>query len=270
MPTSPVSLSQEGSSALQSQLWSARARDWAEIQEPTAMALYEAALAVLKLKPGSEVLDAGCGSGLFCQLAAQAGHNITGFDATPALLAIARERLPRGEFFACDLEQQPFADNTFDAVTGFNSFQYAARPLRALTEAQRVLKPGGHLIMATWGRPEDCEATAYLQALSGLMPPPPPGAPGPFALSSDGAMAALTTQAGFQTVAELQVLTVWDYPDEPTALRGLMSAGPAIRVGKFAGEDVAEDAVRKVLTRFKQADGHYRMRNTFRYVVVRK
>jgi hypothetical protein len=40
------------------------------------------------------------------------------------------------------------------------------------------------------GPPEDCEAAAYLGALGALLPPPPPGAPGPFALSQPGALAS--------------------------------------------------------------------------------
>lgn len=255
---------------MQGPLWSARAQDWATIQEFTALELYQSALPALQLPSGAAVLDAGCGSGVFCALASQAGHRVTGLDASPALLELARQRVPGGSFVGGDLEQLPFANDAFDAVTGFNSFQYAATPLLALQEAHRVLKPGGRLVMATWGRPEDCEATAYFRALGALLPPPPLGAPGPFALSADGAMAALTTQAGFTTVAELQARSLWDYPDEATALRGLLSAGPAVRAINHAGEAVVASAIRTVLAGFRQPSGRYQLKNIFRYVLVRK
>ena len=259
-----------GSAALQSRLWGARARDWAEIQEPMVAPLYNSALKYLEPPDGKRLLDVGCGSGVFCALATAAGHEVSGCDATPALLAIARTRLPTVNFLEADLEQLPFPNQAFDAVTGFNSFQYAATPLNALREAHRVLKRGGLLIMATWGRPENCEAAPYLRALAALLPQPAAGAPGQFDLSADGAMRQLATQAGFKTQAELETLTVWDYPDEATALRGLLSAGPAIRAINHAGGEAVTDAVRRVLAGFQQPSGRFQMRNTFRYVLARK
>jgi hypothetical protein len=70
---------------------------------------------------------------------------------------------------------------------------------------------------------------AYLGALGALLPPPPPGAPGRFALSQPGAPASLARAAGLQPEAETGVETIWEYPDEETLLRGLLSAGPAAR-----------------------------------------
>jgi ubiquinone/menaquinone biosynthesis C-methylase UbiE len=62
------------------------------------------------------------------------------------------------------METLPHADGTFDIVTGFNAFQYAARPVNALREARRVSKPGGHIVIAVWGLPEQCEAAGHLKA----------------------------------------------------------------------------------------------------------
>jgi hypothetical protein len=72
-------------------------------------------------------------------------------------------------------------------VTGFNAFQYAD-PVGALREARRV---GAVVGIMTWGAPEHCEAVVLLKALGSLMPPPPPGAAGPFALSAPGALEAI-------------------------------------------------------------------------------
>ncbi len=269
MPTANPPI-RHGSSAVQGPLWSARARDWAEVQEPTALALYQDALFQLHLTPGLRVLDAGCGAGVFAALAYRAGARVTGCDAAPGLIAIARLCVPFGEFHEADLEQLPFADESFDVVTGFNSFQYAATPVLALHEAYRVLRQRGRLVMATWGRPEECDATAYLRAVASLLPPPPPGAPGPFALSPDGAMAELTRKAGFMMIAEFQASTLWDYPDESTALRGLLSAGPTVRAVHHVGEETVRQALAPVLAKFRRPSGRYQLRNVFRYVLVQK
>lgn len=71
------------------------------------------------------------------QIAASLGARVSGFDAAEALLAIARERVPAGDFRLADLENVPFGSAAFDVVTGFNSFQFAGDPVRALMEARR-------------------------------------------------------------------------------------------------------------------------------------
>ena len=56
------------------------------------------------------------------------------------MLTIARSRVPAGDFRRGDLEALPFADESFDLVTGFNSLQYAANPVAALRDVGRVTK----------------------------------------------------------------------------------------------------------------------------------
>jgi ubiquinone/menaquinone biosynthesis C-methylase UbiE len=87
------------------------------------------------------VLDIGCGPGGFCQLAAEAGASVTGIDASPPLVNIARERVPAARFDIGDMQFLHYEDDSFDLVTGFNTFQYAADPVAALREAGRVTSP---------------------------------------------------------------------------------------------------------------------------------
>ena len=77
--------------------------------------------------------------------------------STPAggILAHARRRVPGAPIVQGELEQLPFAGETFDVVTGFNSFQYAAPPAAALAEA--VPRPPSRwplIPLLTWGPPE--------------------------------------------------------------------------------------------------------------------
>src|SRR5205814_1806979 len=125
---------------------------------------------------------------VFASLATKRGAKVTGLDAAAPLVEIARTRVPEGDFRVGELEQLPYADGSFDLVTGFNSFQYAAEPVNALQEARRVVRGDGRVVIAVWGKPEQCELADYLAALGALLPPPPPGAPGPWALSEDGAL----------------------------------------------------------------------------------
>jgi ubiquinone/menaquinone biosynthesis C-methylase UbiE len=98
---------------------------------------------------------------------------VSGVDAAEAMLSIARSRVPTGDFREGDLEELPFADESFDVVTGFNSLQYAGNPVAALREAGRVAKRGGFVVIMTFGEPEGMEVAALLTALKPLLPPPP-------------------------------------------------------------------------------------------------
>ncbi len=257
-----------GSATAQGQLWGVRARDWAETQEGMARPLYEAVLRRIGIGDGASLLDVGCGAGMFCELAARRGARVTGLDATAEFLAIARTRVPGGDFRTGEMEALPYPDHVFDAVTGFNSFQFAATPVNALREAKRVARPDAPVVIATWGKPEDCETSAYLAALRPLLPPPPPGAPGPFALSGDGALEALASAAGLTPKGVEDVDCIFEYPDLQTALRGLNSAGPAVKAIETSGETAVRDAVTKALAPFRLASGAYRMKNRFRYLIA--
>ena len=122
-------------------LWGAHASDWAEIQEGMARPAYEAVMEHTRVGPGTRYLDVGCGAGMAAQFAAARGALVSGIDAAEALLEIARQRTPGGDFRRGDLEELPFDDQSFDVVTGFNSFQYAGNPAVALSAARRVTKP---------------------------------------------------------------------------------------------------------------------------------
>jgi SAM-dependent methyltransferase len=166
-----------------------------------------------------------------------------------------------------ELEQLPYDDASFDIVTGFNSFQYAARPAVALAEARRVAVPEGRVLLLNWAPAELCEAAGYLMALGRLMPPPPPGTPGPFALSDSEALSALFDDAGLDVLAVEDVECVWRYPDEPTAVAGLMCSGPVVGVIEHAGESAVRAATGSFLEPFRTPDGGYRVTNVFRYVI---
>ena len=257
-----------GSASVQRELWGVRAQDWADAMEGQMQPLYDAVLERIGVGQGTELLDAGCGSGLAAQLAARRGAIVTGLDATPELLAIARRRVPNGEFLEGDLESLPFGDAAFDAVVGFNSFQYAATPQTALAEAKRVARRGAPVVIATWAVPERCEAAVYLAALGPLMPPAPAGAPGPFALSAPGALEELATEAGLTPGDADEVAFSWVYSDDESALRGLLASGPAVKAIQTSGEQAVGDAALASIAQFADDAGGYSIGAAFRYLVT--
>jgi SAM-dependent methyltransferase len=256
-----------GTSAAQDRLWSIGADDWATIQEGQVEPAYRAALDALGVTHGTALLDAGCGAGGALRLAADRGAVVTGLDATQALLAHARSRVPEADLTQGELEALPYADDSFDAVTSFNAFQFAARPEVAAGEARRVVRPGGRVAALVWGPAETCEAAGYLMRLGALMPPPPPGTPGPFALSGEEALTDLFDAAGLDVEGITDVECAWSYADEETALAGLLSSGPVAGIAAHAGEEAVRETTRSFLSDYRTDDGGYRLVNVFRFAI---
>jgi SAM-dependent methyltransferase len=212
-------------------------------------------------------LDVGCGAGMAVQMAAARGAQVSGIDAAEALLAIARQRTPRGEFRQGDLEQLPFDDRRFDVVAGFNSFQYAGNPAVALSEARRVTRPGGAVVIMVWGNPEGMEAASLVAALRPLLPPQP-DVPGPFALSDESALHKFAADAALTPVAVFDVDSLFVYPEEATAVRGLNSAGVAVRAMENSSVEAVTQAHAEAIAPFRQPDGSYRIKATFRCLLA--
>src|SRR6266545_6378537 len=157
-------------------LWGARPGDWA-LSEDQQVPTYEAALERVDLEPGQLVLDVGCGVGAFLQLVSGRGARPYGLDASAALVEVARQRLPDADLRVGDMEQLPYEDETFDLVTGFNSFFYANDFVAALREAGRVAKPGAPVVIQVWGPHERNDLETMKEIVRPFMPPRPPDAP---------------------------------------------------------------------------------------------
>ncbi|MBF9030978.1 methyltransferase domain-containing protein [Rhodobacterales bacterium HKCCE3408] len=258
----------KGSGQSNGRLWGARARDWADIQEGQCADAFHSVLALTGVTNGTKHLDAGCGAGMAAALSSSLGASVAGLDAAEAMLEIARERTPSGDFRLGELEDLPFDDDSFDLVTGFNAFQYAADASQALREAGRVTRPGGSVVILTWGKPEGMEAAAHVAALKPLLPAPPPGAPGPFALSDEETLRDFASTGGLTPEEVHDVETRWHYPDATTALRGLAASGVAVKAIEHSGEDAFNAAMEPVIEQFTQPDGCVSMSARFRYLVA--
>ncbi len=257
-----------GSAQLQGSLWGQGAREWANSTEHTAVPAYEAAFNAMGLGSGSTLLDAGCGSGLALVLAQARGATPVGLDASAGLLAIARERLPEVDLHEGEIEELPFDDFSFDAVSAFNSVQFAADPRVALLELIRVAKPGAPVAVVIWGPPENCEMCAVFAALAKVAPPPP-GAPGPFTLSAPGVFESLLDSAGLVAESDTLVETPFVFADLESAVRGLTSTGPGLRAAELAGADVVSDVLTEAFGGFATAGTGPRLENVFRLILLR-
>ena len=124
------------------------------------LAFKQALIRLAAVKAAERVLDVGCGTGTLAVAIKQAAPEaiVTGLDADEAMLARARRKARLGgaavDFVRGDSRALPWADNSFDKVVSSLFFHHLEREDKGLTlrEILRVLRPGGELLVADWGR----------------------------------------------------------------------------------------------------------------------
>src|SRR6266571_3805752 len=252
-----------GSATRWGPLWGARPADWA-LSEDRQLPTYEAALERVGLEPGWRVLDIGCGAGAFLRLVAEHGGVPHGIDASEALIAFARTRLPQADLRVGEMEDLPYHDDTFDLVTGFNSFFFANDMVAALREAGRVAKPDAPVVIQVWGAHERCDLEAMKQVARPFLPPRPPDAPPDPDLSQPGALRALAAQAGLKPEDEFDAVWAYDYPDGETLGRALVAVAGLATLAGPEREHELTTAIVAGLAPYRRADGSYRLSNEYR------
>lgn len=95
-------------------------------------------ISALSLQPGASVLDIGFGTGSFLRRLGD-GYTLTGVDTSDAAIAAADGFTARW----ADAQDLPFEDGSFDAVTARHMLYHVPDPVRAISEARRVLRSGG-------------------------------------------------------------------------------------------------------------------------------
>jgi SAM-dependent methyltransferase len=107
-----------------------------------------------RLAARKRVLDIACGAGYVSDCLAQTASSVTAIDLSPEAVAAARISYPAPniEFLAADARGLPFAAASFDLIVAFEVIEHLDDPLALLSEARRLLAPGGQLIVSTPNR----------------------------------------------------------------------------------------------------------------------
>jgi ubiquinone/menaquinone biosynthesis C-methylase UbiE len=99
-----------------------------------------------------DLLDIGCGTGLFIEKCTSNGGIAVGLDISKGMIQQARRRCKNTEFVVGTGETLPFDDCSFNVITSLLAFSYFKHPQAMLDEAYRVLKPGGTIAICTLGK----------------------------------------------------------------------------------------------------------------------
>jgi ubiquinone/menaquinone biosynthesis C-methylase UbiE len=103
---------------------------------------------ILDALPVGTALDAACGTGRHAAYLVALGHEVIGVDATPEMLAVARAKIPEGEFHEGELTDLPLADDSVDLAVCGIAASHVPELAAVLAELARVLRPGGHLVLS--------------------------------------------------------------------------------------------------------------------------
>jgi ubiquinone/menaquinone biosynthesis C-methylase UbiE len=121
---------------------------------------YDLLLGQVRLFPGATVLDAGCGTGTVLRRMADGcetgGMEIKGYgiDITENMLAEARVKCPRMNFYRASCDSTPFENQSIDIIVSCMAFHHFNNKEGFAKEAARLLKPGGMLYIADPRYPE--------------------------------------------------------------------------------------------------------------------
>lgn len=238
--------------------WESVADGFDRYTTPETIAFGQQVLSRVELGPGVRVLDVAAGSGGLSIPAARTGADVVGLDISPTmierLIARAREEgLTTLEGHVGDGQALDLVDDTFDVAVSMNGVSLFPDLTGGLRELVRVTRPGGHVLVVTFGPLQEAEFIAFfLGAVRATVPDavPAPGDPlPPFRLSDPATFQGVLQAAGLRDVVvepetwEMRVTSVDHHLDV------VLSSNPIARqlIAGLSDEDLRE--VREVLDR---------------------
>jgi SAM-dependent methyltransferase len=214
--------------------WGRAAVDFAALSEPGNCREYVAMHHHLRVEDGDRLLDVACGAGLAVELAALRGAVCAGIDASPRLVAVARDRSPAADLRVGDMAALPWVDAAFDVVTSFRGIWGTTEP--ALAQVYRVLRPGGRVGLTVWGHLKASPGAWALAPFRLAAPPKVAHQAAMVSLGRPGVGEELLARHGFTDVRRVDVPCVWEFADPEGYARALLSTGPAFEAVQHVGE----------------------------------
>lgn len=237
------------------------------------------------ISPGASVLDIAGGYGepsLTAARTAGPDGKVVCTDLSAEMLAFGKERAAKAgianvEFVHCDAEQLEFDEASFDAVVSRAGLMFLPDVAGTLSRLHAFLEPGGRMAASVWG---PLPKVQYLAALPIVfdelqLPPPPPGRPGPLALSDAEKLAALVEGAGFRDVGTGTIISSFEAetPAEftqfisdlaPPSITGLVESQPR------EAQERLWNKITEAWTAFADGTGRVRTRDEAIWVVGTK
>ena len=241
---------EESFSQLERDGWQRNAADYDAVDLPATRQAFGPLLDSLGDLRGRHVLELAFGTGHLAAEALARGATVVGVDVAPAMVALARQRVPRASFHEGDAESLPFKDGQFDAVICCFGLMHFAEPARALREMARVLKPDGIIGFTVWQDPQ--RGGEFFKLILGTyekladmdvrLPPAPPA----FELADPAVRDPMLTQAGFREVRAKEIAISWP-------LRGPDTVVEFVLKGAVRSRMIYEQQTSQIQQRIREA-----------------
>ncbi len=178
---------------------------------PTS-AITENMLAMARIRSGDRFLDLACGVGDPAFAIAERvgpGGSVLGLDLSPEMVEAARAWAEQHNVRNAEFREIPseldlgVPESSFDAATCRLGLMFMPDPVAALRAVRAAIRPGGRVVVSTWGPPERNPHFALPLEIVRRhtdLPPEEPGTPGLFALPTPDRLASTLTAAGFAAV----------------------------------------------------------------------
>ena len=224
--------------------WGRRAVEFATLSEPGNCREYVTVHHRLGVGFGDRVLDVACGAGLALELAQIRGADCAGIDASPRLVAIAKDRTPEADLRVGDMHALPWSDGRFDVATSFRGI-WGTTP-DAVDEMFRVLAPGGRIGITVWGHIKASPGSWALAPFRLAEAAKVQNQAAMVSLGRPGVGEDLLASCGFTDIERITVPFAWEFNDPEMFARSLASTGPGFEAIQHVGEPAFIDAAMEV------------------------
>jgi enediyne biosynthesis protein CalE5 len=267
--------------------WQAAAAGWRTWcptleAEHAGQAASKALIDRARVGPGDRVLDVAAGygePGLTAARAVGPRGQVVCCDISQPMLDFAQQRATDAgigniELVVGDAEDLDFGRERFDAIVSRAGIMYFVDVAGTLRRLRSWLRPGGRLAATVWSTPDKVGFAAPVPVMRQMLelPPPLPGAPGPFALGDAARLATVAAEAGFEHVETGTVEVVYELDSPAAATRWLRDVAPPI-AGLVNGRspDLQQrvwDQVTEAWTPYTGRNGQVRLENEALWVTA--
>jgi ubiquinone/menaquinone biosynthesis C-methylase UbiE len=246
--------------------WDLASNDYDPLWQEQLAPARKALLALASLAPGERVLDLACGTGLVALDAARSvgpEGSVLATDLSGQMIEIARRRaaeqqLSNVTFRRMDAEMLDLPDATFDVVLCALGLMYLPDPQHAVEEWRRVLKPGGRVVIAVWGKRVNCGWSPVFPIVDAEVETDV--CPLFFSLGEPDMLAQLCSDAGFERLRQRRIATVLRYANADEACDAAFVGGPvALAWSRFEA-----DVRARARARYRQAIEPWRRNQGYR------
>lgn len=206
------------------------------------------------LQPAERILDIGTGTGIAAAAARGEGREITGIDAAPGMLEIARSEVTGVKFEEMDFLRLRFGDESFDVILAAHCLLFATDRVAAMREWLRVTRLGGRVSLSVPGPDEASPTSVYGQVYERFGIERDRGYP------TEAEVAGYATDAGWLDIvtdADPDVAIVLADERAFRAWRTIGARGPATAHFTQAQHDALTDAM--LVATPRDADGTLRI-----------